>query len=148
VSILLPSLNRAREQANRVKSAANLRQIGLAATIYANAAKDQEFPSSLSEIVKTQDITPQIFFSPRTGTPPPAPGLTADQAAEWVEQHSDYIWTGKGLNERAPADKILAYENPAKVKEGINILYADGHVEFKLMSAARREIEKGNKPIG
>jgi prepilin-type N-terminal cleavage/methylation domain-containing protein len=37
VSILLPSLNRAREQANRVKCANNLRQIGLAAMMYANA---------------------------------------------------------------------------------------------------------------
>jgi prepilin-type N-terminal cleavage/methylation domain-containing protein len=37
VSILLPSLNRAREQANRVKCANNLRQIGLAALMYANA---------------------------------------------------------------------------------------------------------------
>src|SRR5580704_13337781 len=36
VSILLPSLNRAREQANRVKCANNLRQIGLAALMYAN----------------------------------------------------------------------------------------------------------------
>src|ERR1700683_321206 len=36
VSILLPSLSRAREQANRVKCANNLRQIGLAALMYAN----------------------------------------------------------------------------------------------------------------
>jgi len=36
ISILLPSLNRAREQANRAKCANNLRQIALAATMYAN----------------------------------------------------------------------------------------------------------------
>ena len=36
VSILLPSLNRAREQANRVKCASNLKQIGLAALMYVN----------------------------------------------------------------------------------------------------------------
>ncbi|QOV90815.1 type II secretion system protein [Humisphaera borealis] len=36
ISILLPSLNRAREQANRIKCASNLRQIALAAVIYAN----------------------------------------------------------------------------------------------------------------
>lgn len=36
ISILLPSLNRARETANRVKCASNLRQIGQAIQLYAN----------------------------------------------------------------------------------------------------------------
>ena len=36
ISILLPSLNRARETANRVKCASNLKQVGLAIQLYAN----------------------------------------------------------------------------------------------------------------
>jgi prepilin-type N-terminal cleavage/methylation domain-containing protein len=36
ISILLPSLNRARETANRVKCASNLRQVGQAIQLYAN----------------------------------------------------------------------------------------------------------------
>jgi prepilin-type N-terminal cleavage/methylation domain-containing protein len=39
ISILLPSLNKARETANRVKCAANLKQIGLAIQLYSNENK-------------------------------------------------------------------------------------------------------------
>src|ERR1700689_4248507 len=39
ISILLPSLNRARETANRVKCASNLRQIGEAILLYSNDNK-------------------------------------------------------------------------------------------------------------
>src|SRR3954452_20105940 len=46
ISILLPSLNRAREQANRIKCASNLRQIGQSIQIYANENKGA-FPRTL-----------------------------------------------------------------------------------------------------
>lgn len=46
ISILLPSLNRARETANRVKCSSNLRQIGLAIQMYANENR-QQFPRTL-----------------------------------------------------------------------------------------------------
>ena len=45
ISILLPSLNRAREQANRAKCSNNLRQIALAGMMYANAdTRTGQFP--------------------------------------------------------------------------------------------------------
>src|SRR5438132_5047904 len=43
ISILLPSLNKAREQGNRIKCASNLRQIAVAAITYANEHKGK-FP--------------------------------------------------------------------------------------------------------
>ena len=105
ISILLPSLNRAREQANRIKCASNLRQIGQSIQIYANENKggfprtyfdpaslthtvansgrdmDKSFPSvpadlgtncpakncvsaSFFLILKTGDITPEVFICP------------------------------------------------------------------------------------
>src|SRR4051812_16691421 len=53
ISILLPALNRAREQGNRVKCASNLRQIGLAIQMYANDNKGN---------------FPRTYFDPATTT--------------------------------------------------------------------------------
>src|SRR3954451_21214718 len=105
ISILLPSLNRARETANRVKCASNLRQIGQAILLYANENKqqyprtpyvttgaptptwstgntaagtpdpftgaptphpesDNDVSASLFLLLRTQDITPEVFVCP------------------------------------------------------------------------------------
>src|SRR5260370_19468283 len=47
ISILLPSLNRARETANRVKCGSNLRQIGQAMLMYSNENKGN-YPRTIS----------------------------------------------------------------------------------------------------
>jgi prepilin-type N-terminal cleavage/methylation domain-containing protein len=104
ISILLPSLNRAREQANRAKCSNNLRQIALAAMMYANAEVrtgsfprtywdkgaalnagtqgaglpnsfasngpgdpgSNNIPASFFLILKTQEITADVFTCPST----------------------------------------------------------------------------------
>jgi prepilin-type N-terminal cleavage/methylation domain-containing protein/prepilin-type processing-associated H-X9-DG protein len=48
ISILLPSLNRAREMANRVKCASNLRQIGQAILLYSNENRGA-YPRTLAD---------------------------------------------------------------------------------------------------
>jgi prepilin-type N-terminal cleavage/methylation domain-containing protein/prepilin-type processing-associated H-X9-DG protein len=63
ISILLPSLNRARETANRVKCASNLRQIGQAILLYSN---DNQGPyprtfysgGAVNTMIQTQANTP------------------------------------------------------------------------------------------
>ena len=54
ISILLPSLNRARETANRVKCASNLRQIGQAILLYSNDNRGA-YPRSVANLASATD---------------------------------------------------------------------------------------------
>ena len=87
ISILLPSLNKAREAAYRVKCASNLRQIGLAWISYANDNRrwyplnNKNLPVYISSnigdtkaLVLKYIVNPAIFYCPTTGNSPDDPG--------------------------------------------------------------------------
>ncbi|HRK31026.1 MAG TPA: DUF1559 domain-containing protein, partial [Tepidisphaeraceae bacterium] len=75
ISILLPSLNRARETANRVKCGNNLRQIGLALKLYANENRGAfprvryaaQAPASQTITWGTGALSSDPFFGPAGG---------------------------------------------------------------------------------
>jgi prepilin-type processing-associated H-X9-DG protein len=128
-SILLPSLNRARETANRVKSASNLRQIGQACLLYTNE-NDGRYPDDLGELIKMEFVDLDAFISPRADTrKPDLQGI--DEIAAWVRDNSDYAYVAKGkaLGDLGAGD-VVAYEKPEGLEDGINILFGDGHVDF------------------
>ena len=128
--LLGQELGGARETADKVQSASNLRQIGLGAILFADA-NGGRMPNDLGEILATQDITVEVFLNPRVGDDLPVlPAGDAEAMAEWASNDSDYEWVGDGLTWEAGADTILAYEKPAGLEQGINVLFADGHVEF------------------
>jgi len=125
ISILLPSLNRARETANRVKCASNLKQIGLAILLYANDNKGtyprtmmdtttnptwgtpygagpgtaagaagtdpfatagtsvNDVTASMFLLLRTQDITPEVFTCPSSNGEKWDFGGGANTALNW-----------------------------------------------------------------
>jgi prepilin-type N-terminal cleavage/methylation domain-containing protein/prepilin-type processing-associated H-X9-DG protein len=77
ISILLPSLNRARETANRVKCASNMRQIGQAILLYANDNKGA-YPRTIYSAVSAATPT---WATGASSSDPFAPG--------WSESPND-----------------------------------------------------------
>ena len=220
ISILLPSLNRARETANRVKCASNLKQIGQAMLLYSNenngayprtmysagnsvdcsnngySATDpfanqgttvppawatswfNNVPSCLFLLLRTEDITSQVFNCPSSSATPDNFGggtlsalnrcnFSTQQVASVLSySYADpFPSTGAAASgfkmntSMDPAFAIAADINPGTFssnggdnviavstssssqqarygnsnnhnKDGQNILFADGHVEF------------------
>lgn len=112
VSILLPSLSRARELAKRTVSMSNLRTIGIGCAIYAND-HNNVFPPNLETLIKESLITRDTLNCPND-----IPG-----AISYVYVAGQKL-TGNDRN-------VLAYERPGlHGDEGANVLFIDGHVEF------------------
>lgn len=124
----LPALSKARFESNRVKSANNLKQIGLAMQLYANENKGK-YPKNMGELFLTEDITLGVFVNPDTMTRAPLDKNRDDQAL-WVSKDSDYEYLGAGKTSRTPADVIIAHEKIRPNVFGMNVLFADGHVDF------------------
>jgi len=80
ISILLPSLNRARETANKVKCASNLRQIGQAILLYSNDNQGA-YPRTIMDTSATP--------APTWGTPTGAAAGTPDPFAAPPEKPND-----------------------------------------------------------
>lgn len=144
ISVILPALNKAREQAKRVTSASNLRQIGIGAIMYANN-HNQKFPPDLGTMAQEQDLAASVFKNPRVPDRSPPRPANPKLLSRWINQNSDYVWIGAGKDVTAGPDVPLAYEKPEQNAGAINILYADGHVEFVTMPEARQQIQKARQ---
>ncbi len=140
ISILLPSLNRARETANRVKCSSNLRQIGQAILLYSNdnkgayprtimdttgdpaptwgspqvatvgapdpfanpTEKPNDVSASLFLLMRTEDITAEVFICPSSNGAKWDFGGGSNTAQNWVN------WSPTPVNQNLS----YSYQNP------------------------------------
>ncbi len=127
-----PAIHRARGQAVRVQSASNLRQITVGVMMYANEHKG-ELPKDLQADLKpylgTPEYIQQLFTNPQQ--PDRKPGYVYVRPADKITQV------------KATAQTVLAYESFDKWGEGINVAFADGHVEFVKDQAQFQAMLKG-----
>jgi prepilin-type N-terminal cleavage/methylation domain-containing protein/prepilin-type processing-associated H-X9-DG protein len=70
VALLLPSLSRARQQANSLKCQSNLRQIGIALQMYGNNWRGWIYPPALGANHYPTDCWPVFVFKPAVASPP------------------------------------------------------------------------------
>ncbi len=130
-AILAPALlGRGREAANRVRCAATLRQIGSACLRYAN--ENDRYPQDLDVLVNNGYLTKADLNCQ-------SPKPSAASASQ-----SSYIYLGGNMGQNTPAGAVLAYESISNHDEGMNLLFNDGHVAFKRMTAqnAARLVEQ------
>jgi prepilin-type processing-associated H-X9-DG protein len=109
------------------------------------------FPDRFEELLLTQDLTAEVFLCP-SSRGERSPGQTPQEQAAHLKapDHLSYVYAGGGLDASAPPEAILAWEFiEHHNKDGMNFLYADGHVEFQRREDAEyfvAEIAAGRNP--
>lgn len=153
VALLLPTLCRSSESANRVKCGSNLRQIGQALSLYAEAHGGR-FPHTLDALLgDNPDLTGAVFVCP-SANDTAAPGATPQERARHLRSephHLSYIYAAADLPAASVSpNHVLAYEPLANHQNaGMNVLFGDGHVDFvdrKFAEHLIAEVMSGHNP--
>jgi prepilin-type processing-associated H-X9-DG protein len=122
----------------------NLKTIGVAIQMYVNDHK--AYPPDFGPLLAEKKLPIDLFVSPHAGTQIPQEVRKGkpDEQANWVNSRSDFVYLGAELKPNADPKSILVYERPDG-RPGMNMLFADGHIEWIDVEAARQMIEKQQK---
>ena len=144
-SILLPNLCKSSETANRAKCASNLHQIGLAILLY-QQDHGGAYPDTLGRLVETEQIGAEVFVCPsgndeKSSATQPSE-IAADIDAGPAKHHCSYVYLGRGLTDRTVKDTtLIAFDVPDDHdRDGVNVLYGDGHADWETPPAVAKLI--------
>ena len=118
-------------------AARNLREMGLAIIMYANQ-HGGNFPDNLQSLYLDQELGPDVPFCPAATRPLQSNATTQQAIAAINAGRSSYIYVGKGLTVRSPDDVVVMYEPLSDHTVGINVLFADAHVEWLELAEAKK----------
>lgn len=144
ISVLLPSLSRARELAKRAVSASNLRGLGQGCHIYASD-HDERFPPDLATLVNDGMATPGMLCSLRDPDAPDAPSTISELGSIGTDRSSYFYIAGQ--TESADARNILAYERIVS-DEGTNALFVDGYVTWMRLPEFKQALQQTYQRLG
>jgi prepilin-type processing-associated H-X9-DG protein len=147
IAAIIPSLRYPHPSSSRFKSASNLKQIGIAIQMYAND-HNHHFPDSMRELLIGDYLTPSTFVEGSQGSTVAQGPTTRAMLADFAKPgHCSYLYFGAALSTADDPRTVVACEAPGSQRwQGINLLFADGHVEFVDAPAAmqlRAALAKG-----
>lgn len=155
LAVMVPSLNRTSAAARRAACAANLRRVASAIALYANQHHGA-FPDSFARLTAVGSLPPDALICPG-GDEMPAPGVTPRARAETMARgkHASYTYFARSFNRHtgpgSGTTAVVACEPLAHHRDGVHVLYADGHVAFVPTPDAKRligDLNAGKNPPG
>ena len=90
------------------------------------------YPDDFAALLLTQDLTAEVFIC-SSSQGERAPGATPQEQAKQLSDplHQTYMFVAPGLDPKASPDALVAYDASGNHStDGVNALFADGHVEF------------------
>ena len=160
ISVMMPSTSASRTQAQRIYCAANLRTLGAALDAYAKSHGGR-YPDDLGQLVRAANVNPRDFVCPQCADTPARGSTPAAVAADLTAGgHLSYVYAGAGLTTAAHPDTVVLFDHPANhalrggggagVGDGGNVLFADGHVEWRNRAEFRPLLDRaasGQRPL-
>ncbi|HEX8342005.1 MAG TPA: hypothetical protein VF624_13955 [Tepidisphaeraceae bacterium] len=141
LALLLPQLDRAREPANRIKCASRLRQLSHLLTAY-TAAHESQYPPDLQTLAKwtvdsgnPTEVLPNGFTCASAYSDDARSIEPTHQISDLFtspSRHVTYVYVGNGLtDDKTRESVVIAYDEFHNHSHaGINVLFADGHIEW------------------